>query len=123
MEDMYKEAMEKEYSTDWMTGEYEKDENGELIERPKTSWGYDNWEVDIYASTEEEIDTVKALIDMAVPARNYQDEKVAEIITEEIDAYFLGKKSAEETMKVIQSRVSLYLGENYQERISLDENT
>jgi hypothetical protein len=113
MEDMYKEAMEKQYSMDWMTGEYEKDENGELIEIPKTSWGYDNWEVDIYAATQEEVDTVKELIEMASPSNNYMDEKISEIILEEVEPYFLGKKSVEETMDVIQRRVDLYLGENY----------
>lgn len=113
MEDMYKEAMEKEYSMDWMTGEYEKDENGELIEIPKTSWGYDNWNVDIYAATQEEVDTVKELIEMASPSNNYMDEKISEIILEEVEPYFLGKKSVEETMDVIQRRVDLYLGENY----------
>lgn len=32
-----------------MTPEYYEDENGEQVENMKTSWGYDDFNIDIYA--------------------------------------------------------------------------
>ena len=35
------------------------------------------------------------------------------IVTEELQAFFEGEKAAEEATKIIQSRVQLYMDENY----------
>ncbi len=44
---------------------------------------------------------------------NKYDENISNIIKEESDLYFSGSKSADETASVIQSRVSIYLNEQY----------
>lgn len=42
----------------------------------------------------------------------FADPVMAEMIREEIPVYLSGDRSAEETAKVLQSRVSTYLAEN-----------
>lgn len=39
------------------------------------------------------------------------DQNIANIINEESGAFFAGQKSAEETARIIQNRVSVYIGE------------
>ncbi len=110
LEELFTESMKKEYMKD-ENGEIMKDENGNPIETPKTSWGYDDWEADIYAATQEEVDQVKEMIRIARPM-GMNDEKVFEMINEEAQGYFSGQKSAKDVATVIQSRVSIYVSEN-----------
>lgn len=49
------------------------------------------------------------IADISVPSAT--EAKVREIISEELDAYYAGAKSAAETAEVIQNRVQLYLNE------------
>ena len=60
--------------------------------------------------SEEEIETLKRIIDNSVPVRP-ETNKIAEIIEEEMGAFLAGDKSAEETAKIIDSRVQVYLDE------------
>lgn len=102
-----------------MTPEYQRDENGDIMydengvamQHPKTSWGYDDWEAEIYAATQEEVDMVKAMIKIAQPAV-MSDMTILQMITEEAKAYFEGQKSAEDVAGIIQSRVDIYVSEN-----------
>lgn len=110
LEEMFREAGEPEYQKD-ENGEILMDEEGNFIQYPKTSWGYDNWDVDIYAATQEEIDGVRHLIEIARPLSK-ESEEIYAIIGEEVAPYFAGQKSAEETAKIIQSRVQIYVSEN-----------
>jgi len=111
LEERFKEDMTPTYEKD-ANGEYKKDAEGNLIEYPKTTWSYgNNWEAEIYAATQEEIDEVKALIAAAKPAFE-NDEEIYGIIQEETAAYFNGQKSAKEVADIIQSRVSIFLSEN-----------
>lgn len=111
LEEQFEEAMTPEYEKDFSTGEFKKDEKGELIEIPKTTWGYDSWEAEIYAATQEEVDAIKELINAAKPY-NENDEEIFAIINEEVQAYFKGQKSASDVSKIIQSRVSILVSEN-----------
>lgn len=98
---MFEEAMTEDY--------YELD--GEKIKQPKTTWGYDDWEAEIYAATQEQVDAVKELIEIADGlAKNNQD--IANIISEEAAPFFDGQKSAKDVADVIQSRVKIYVNEN-----------
>ncbi len=110
LEAMFEECMTPYYETDEF-GNKVKDENGEYIEIPKMISQYDNYEIEVYAATQQEIDTIKFLIDKAKPACNH-DEKIFMMIMEEAQAYFSGQKSAEEVAKIIQSRVDIYVSEN-----------
>ena len=118
----------KEGAWAFMESVLEKDELGayfptkkemleaELAEAMETKepevWGYDDWQTEIGAATVEEVDAVKAIIDMA-KLKTSADQTVFNIIKEEAAAYFADQKSAEEVAKIIQSRVSLYVSENY----------
>lgn len=106
------EAMEPQYQTDWTTGEYILDENGEKIEYSKGGWGFGNGvEYDIYAATQEEADQVMELINTTTTLYNY-DTQLFNIVSEEAAYYFDGQKSAQEVAKVIQGRVQTYVDEN-----------
>ena len=45
LEEMFKEACEPQYQYD-ENGEIETDAEGKPVQAPKTTWGYDNWEVE-----------------------------------------------------------------------------
>ena len=58
-------ALEKQFAKD-MEKEYTTDANGNQVEQMKTSWGYDDYEIDIYAATQEEIDAVRTIIELSL---------------------------------------------------------
>ena len=106
-----KSALEKKFEED-MTPEYYEGENGEQIETTKTSWGYDDFSIDIYAAKQEEIDTVRGLLESANKVAGSVDEQLTSIITEEADPFFKGQKSAADVAKIIQNRIQIYVNEN-----------
>ncbi len=76
-----------------------------------SSWGYDDFSVDITASTQEQVTQFKELIQSAQSLPSYDDE-LNNIIYEETASYFEGQKTAQEVADVIQSRVEIYVSEN-----------
>jgi ABC-type glycerol-3-phosphate transport system substrate-binding protein len=98
-----KEAMTPEYYTDPVTGEQ--------VEQSKGSWGWDrDLMVEMYALTQEEADQILDLIDSTNRVYAY-DQEIFDIISDDTAAFFAGQKSADETAKLIQNRVSLYVNE------------
>ncbi len=96
-------AMEQEY--------YEDPETGEMIPQPKTTyWDENDEQVDIYALSQEEYDMFMELYRSCKSVSSY-NQNIWDIISSEVGAYFDGQKSAEETARLIQSRVSLYVME------------
>ncbi len=110
LNELFEEAMTPEYQYD-ENGEIMYDENGVALQYPKTTWGYDDWEAQIYAATQEEVNLVKDMIAVAKPA-GMNDMTIFLMISEDAEAYFKGQKSAEEVAAVIQSRVEIYVSEN-----------
>ncbi len=110
LEELFEEAMTPEYQYD-ENGEIMYDEEGNALQYPKTTWGYDDWEAEIYAATQEEVDEIKAMIDMAKP-QGSSDQTIFTMINEEAQSYFSGQKNAADVAKIIQSRVELYVSEN-----------
>ncbi len=107
-----KATLEKQFEKD-MTPEYYEDENGEKVEQSKTTWGWDDFEMEIMAATQEEIDAVKALIATAEKTySNGNDEQLTNIITEESEPFFKGQKTAADTAAIIQNRIQIYVNEN-----------
>lgn len=96
---------------DYMTPEYYEDENGEQVEQSKGGWGWDDFHVDIYAATQEQVDDVTELINSCDRSYSY-DNQLLEIILEEASPFFEGQKSAQEAADIIQSRVQIYVNEN-----------
>ena len=66
--------------------------------------------IELYAVTQEQYDTVMELIESTTNFLDY-DQSVLGIITEEAAGYLAGDRSVEETSRLIQSRVSLYIQE------------
>ena len=98
-DDMMQQAMTEEMT-----------EDGERV--PKTS--YISMNVDnsfyVYAASREQVDAFRALVSSA--DRPYQYHMVImNIIREEAEDYFNDRKSLEETVAVIQSRVGIYVAE------------
>lgn len=110
LEESFERAMKENGSYD-ENGELMLDENGDPMIWPKVTWGYSDWEAEIYAATPEQVQMVRDLIDSAVAGTN-NDETVLSIIQEEAQGYFEGQKSAQEVANVIQSRVQTYVSEN-----------
>ncbi len=106
-----KASLEKQFEYD-MTAEYYEDEDGNQVESPKTTWGYDDFSVEIMAATQEEIDEIKALIASAEKVSENADQQIINIITEETEPFFKGQKSAADVAGVIQNRVQIYVNEN-----------
>ena len=94
-----------------LDGDIMLDVNGDPMIQPKVTWGYDDWECEVYAATPEQVQAVRELIDSSVAATN-NDETILNIIQEEAQGYFEGQKSAQDVANVIQSRVQTYVSEN-----------
>ena len=99
MDKILAEAMEKEYYMDGDEKVY------------VDSVGYiGNTEYPMKELTQEQADSFKDYVNGATVVGNY-DSDIMEIVTEEAAAYFAGDKTADEVAKLIQNRVSIYLGE------------
>lgn len=107
-----KSAIQKLYE-DAQKKEYEKDENGNETDKEKARYSVsiDDGEVyDIYSLTSEQIQKFQNMID-EIHSVYIQDQEIVKIISEEATAYFEGQKNEDDTIRVIQSRVKLYLQE------------
>ena len=101
---------------------YLLDENGELLldgegkpmEDPEQIpvTGYkDGWSYVYRRTTQEEIDMILAVLEDAKRVSGSNDE-IMNIISEEVDGFFVHQKSVDDVADVIQSRVGIYLEEN-----------
>lgn len=106
-----KSSLEKQFEND-MKVEYYEDENGNQVESIKTGWGYDDFNIDIYAARQEEVDAVKEIIASAEKCTSSINTELTNIMTEETAAFFKGQKSAKETADIIQNRIQIYVNEN-----------
>lgn len=89
---------------------YKDEETGEEKEWPRGSVGWGDFSIDFYALSREQAQALRELINSTDRAAAY-DSNVMNIITEELQPFFSGTKSAEETTRLIQDRVSLYVNE------------
>lgn len=109
-EEMADKAMEIEYEYD-KDGNIKYDKEGNPVQEAKTNYGYYDFNADIYALTEEELEGFYELLNHAV--RGNSESVIMQIVMEEISPFLNGDKTAEEVTTIIQSRVQLYLDENY----------
>lgn len=94
-----------------MEPEFYTDESGNQVKSPKTTWGYDDAEFEIYEATQEDVDAIKFLIDNVDSVYDYNTE-IYKILSEEAAPFFTGQKSAKDVAAIIQSRVQIYVNEN-----------
>ena len=96
------EAMKKET--------YKDEETGEVKEWPRRTVGWGGFTIDIYAMTKEEAQALRELINSTDRSAAY-DKNVMNIVSEELQPFFSGAKSAEDTARLIQDRVGIYVNE------------
>lgn len=94
-----------------MTTKTYTDELGQEISPVESTYGYDDLEVKIKPSSQEEVDMYTDLINSTKKISGY-DNEIMEIIQEEAKAYFAGEKSLDDTAAIIQNRVKTYVNEN-----------
>lgn len=94
-----------------MKEDYYEDGDGNKVKQPKTSWGYNDFNIEIYAATEEQVEVVRNLIESVDNLYQY-NEQLNNIISEETEAFFTGQKTAKEVADIIQSRVQIYVNES-----------
>ena len=94
-----------------MATESYTDEFGNEISPVDSSYGWDDLEVEIKPSSQEEVDMYKELVNSTKKSAEY-NEFILEIIQEEAKSYFSGDKSVDEAASVIQNRVKTYVNEN-----------
>lgn len=85
------------------------DENGKEVEQDNVIYRGDE-EIKIPNMPQSYADEVEAYID-GIRVRNYYDDQIYNILTEESSMYFSGDQTAEKAAEMIQSRASLYLSE------------
>ncbi len=83
--------------------------NKENYEGSSYSWG--NFETQLHAPSQEEVDTVKDIILNSTAVNGAVSTGVLNIIKEEASAYFSGQKTAKDVAAIIQSRIEIYLSE------------
>ena len=89
---------------------YDIDENGEKIYYDDYYWINDEQFV-IQPFTQAQADELFNFIS-GVKNSSYRDENIAKIISEEVQAFYSGSKSAKDAANMIQNRVQLYVQEN-----------
>ena len=100
-ETMAEEAMTQEYTVD--------PETGEEVPVMDTYW-LEEGEVEVGPLTQAEYDTFMRLYEECNCVYAY-DEAILDIIKQETGPFFNGQKTAQETARLIQDRVSLYVAE------------
>lgn len=113
LDKMAEEAVKVEYVLD-EDGNKILDENGEpIVEGTGSGIGYqDGWSYTFRIPTQEEVDLVMELMNVAKPVSYNGNSEVLKIINEEAAAYFSGQKSVDEVASIIQSRIKIYVSEN-----------
>lgn len=69
-------------------------------------------EIPLHPLREEDTEQIQKLLE-SLSCVVQTDDNIINIITEEVEAFFEGGKSAEEVAEIIQSRVQLYISESY----------
>lgn len=110
LEESFAKAMEENMATD-EDGNPVLDADGNPEVYPKSTWGWEDWEAEIYAATPEQVQQIRDLMDNSKAVVN-SDQTILSMILEEASPYFEGQKSAQEVAGVIQSRVRVYINEN-----------
>ena len=107
---MMKSAFEKKMEAE-MEKQYGTDENGEKVEVSTYMVGWQDYEMELYAATEEEVSAIRELIGK-IDHTVQKDEQIYNIVTEEAAAYFGGQKRVDEVVNVIQNRANIYMNES-----------
>lgn len=93
------------------TTENYTDEFGNEVTPLESTWGYDDFDVEIGPLSDEQVALFENVLNKTHKCME-TDYKLSDIISEEAQAFFKGDKSVDEVCDIIQSRVSTYVNEN-----------
>lgn len=94
-----------------MEEEYNITEDGGTERKPKECYTVGDERIWVYAATQEDVDTVRWLVENA--ENRFEPHPVIQnIINEEAEAYFSGQMDLDKTVEKIQNRVTLLLQES-----------
>ena len=92
-------------------GNYQLDENGEKIPEARMgTYGAGGQLQYFYALTQEQADKLVNLINTTTKATDYNS-SIFDIVNEQAAAYFSGQKSAQDVVKLVQSKANIYVNE------------
>lgn len=98
-----------------MEEEFEEDETGNVKEKSKGSWSFQDYTIEYYAVTGDEADRFKELLQkIGNSMEKGSDYRLLEIVQEEAKTYFEGQKSLEDVAEIIQNRAQNYVNEKIQ---------
>ena len=87
------------------------DEDGNPIEESHSSWGINNFTIDVFATKQEEYDQIMDLYNQ-VDRMSGSDDSVYDIVTEVSGSYFAGDRSLDDAASLIQNKVTTYVNES-----------
>lgn len=111
--ELTEEAVEEVIVEDALVEDAETVIDSDMVVKPAPMPGYGG-EEDLETRKARMLDTIERNCEIAKSASSLirNNDPMIEVITSEAAAYLDGKKSLDETCKIIESRVSLYLAEN-----------
>jgi len=104
------ERLEKRLEKEMATKKY-TDENGEVVYPRESTYTYGDVEIKLGPATEDEVRTLDELIKNSSGMFNYNN-SITMMLQEDIIEYLDGKKGLDETVKIIQDKMSKYVNEN-----------
>lgn len=84
--------------------------------KPAVDFEYDPYtgqaiKPDVVAITEEDYETIRYMVEHAYLIDNVLEKDMNDMLSEEVQSYFKGDKSAKEVAKIIQGKMALYMSE------------
>ncbi len=86
-------------------------ENGVAVEKSKGGEASSEYSVTYYAATQKHIEKTLELIESVDCVFSYDNATLVNLILEEVQPYLAGNKDINETVKLVQGKVQLYLSE------------
>ena len=94
-----------------MKQEYYTDENGNKVPQSKGGMSIGEGEVvEFYALTQEEADQIMSVVNSISRTYSY-DDSILNILNEEAEFFFKGEKTVDQTVDIIQSRMTIFINE------------
>ncbi len=109
-----KDVLEKKIEYAMATKAYKDDDGTQVTPITDSTYSMDDFTVELKPYTKAHMDLFRSIVDRIGKENNYDTyfNDISEIINEESKAFFAGDKTAEETAKILQSRVKIYVSEN-----------
>ncbi|MDR2599976.1 MAG: hypothetical protein LBC73_06835, partial [Oscillospiraceae bacterium] len=87
---------------------------GERVEYPREVWlaqDDSGYSIELYAMSQEKADNLRIFVKSAIPTHRGIDNELWVIIQSDLEQFYAGTRSAEDTARIIQSRAQIWLSE------------